>query len=98
MQPSARYTNVLRSLLTALATAGLPAPVVPREDVRFDSKTESEFYQIHVMFDPEQPAGTLGSYNAAVATVQIQADCWARGTEGEQVAVRRRGDGDRDAR
>ena len=85
MTASEQYRNIERTILGHLATLGYP--IVPVDDVKFDSSKEPFFVRVTFIPLPEQPQGRVidgaTRYRAARCFIRVMAECYARasGTE-----------------
>ena len=94
MHASARYRNVARTVIVALAAADLSGAVlVHADDATFDSSIVETFVRVRVDAYTSEVAHRLGSDPAELARCQVVAECYARNGEGRGVVSVDRVDG-----
>lgn len=93
MHASADLRNVERSVLVALNSASVGAPIVPDGDEKFDTSTATATGFVRVSFRslPEVPQGRVvdsgTTYQAVRASALLVAECFGQGNAGDGSTV-----------
>lgn len=81
---SAQLRNVERTVMAHLAGAALPWPLVPADDEKFDAARVPGFVRVSMRGMPAEHVGRLSGDKATRETIEVQAECYARGTAAEE--------------
>ena len=88
LHASARGVNARRTFLVYLAGCGLPALIVDYNDERARSDVLPPFVRVRVT---EGPTGIQGQHpgggKAVRRVLNVDCECWARGTSPDQVGI-----------
>lgn len=88
LHATARSVNARRSMMAYLAAQGFSGTIVDYNDARARSDATAPFIRVRIT---EAPAASKGPHpdggKATMRALVLDCECWARGTDGEQVGA-----------